>query len=112
MRLFCAYKIVFGAAWTEQDPAKKKEIIDKAAKNGQEKFISRFNKILEANGGLFVGSSITWADIVVASTIDFSEKFWNVPLTDGYPAVKQLLDTVFNAKGIKEWIAKRPVTKM
>lgn len=87
-------------------------IIENAVKTGREKFISRFNAILEANGGHFVGSNITWADIVAACTIDFDEKMWNVSITEGYPAVKKLLETVFSAKGIKEWIAKRPVTKM
>ncbi|KAG4076973.1 hypothetical protein HA402_015960 [Bradysia odoriphaga] len=102
----------FGPAWVEQDPAKKKEIIDNALKTGQEKIISRFNTMLQTNGGHFVGSNITWADIVTACTIDFNEKLWNISVTEGYPAVKKLLDTVFSANGIKEWIAKRPVTKM
>ncbi len=99
-------------AWGEQDPAKKKEIIDKALATGREKYISRFNAMLEANGGHFVGSNLTWADILVAVSIDFYEKLWDISVTDGFPAVKKLLDTVFSAKGIKEWIATRPVTKM
>lgn len=103
---------VFGAAWTEQDPTKKKEIIDKALVTGREKFISRFNVMLEANGGFFVGSNLTWADIVVATSIEFYEKLWGISIAEGYPAVEKLLNTVFNAKGIKEWIQTRPVTKM
>lgn len=103
---------MYVAAWGEQDATKKKAIIEKATADGREKYISRFNSMLEANGGFFVGSKITWADIMVANSIDFSEKLWEVSITDGYPAVKKLLETVFTAKGIKEWIEKRPVTKM
>lgn len=103
---------MFVGAWAEKDAAKKKEIIAEAAKNGREKYISRFNTILEANGGFFVGSSLTWADIIVANSIDFAEKLWQIPISEGFPAVKKNLETVFSAKGIKEWIEKRPVTKM
>lgn len=87
-------------------------MIDKALATGREKYISRFNAMLGANGGHFVGSSITWVDIFVATYIDFYEKLWDISITEGFPAVQKLLDTVFNAKGIKEWIATRPVTKM
>lgn len=103
---------MFRGAWVEQDPDKKKQIIADAAKNGREKYISRFNTMLEANGGFFVGSQLTWADIIVANSIDFCEKLFQVSITEGYPAVKKNLDSVFSAKGIKEWIEKRPVTKM
>lgn len=103
---------MFSGSWVEQDPAKKKEIIAGAAKNGREKYISRFNTMLEANRGFFVGSQLTWADIIVANSIDFCEKYFEVSITEGYPAVKKNLEAVFSAKGIKEWIEKRPVTKM
>lgn len=106
------FRSVFAPAWVEQDPVKKKEIIDKAVTTGREKFISRFNSMLEANGGFFVGPGLTWADIVVANSIDFYEKFWDLSIAEGYPAVQKLLQSVFTANGIKEWIEKRPVTKM
>lgn len=103
---------MFVGAWYEKDEEKKKLIISDAVKNGREKFISRFNRMLEANGGYFVGSQLTWADIMVANSIDFMEKCWGVQIAEGFPAVKKNIQTVFNAKGIKEWIEKRPDTKM
>ncbi|KAJ6643345.1 Glutathione S-transferase [Pseudolycoriella hygida] len=106
------FSLLFSGAWTENDPEKKKVIVEKAAADGREKFISRFNAMLEANGGFFVGSKITWADIIVVNAIDFMEKLWGLNIAEGYPFVKKLMENVFNADGIKEWIEKRPDTKM
>lgn len=103
---------MFQGAWYEKDEEKKKAVISEATKNSREKFISRFNSILEANNGYFVGSQLTWADIIVANSIDFMEKIWGVQIAQGFPAVEKHFQTVFNAKGIKEWIEKRPVTKI
>lgn len=103
---------MFNRAWYEQDEEKKKVIIEEAVTNGREKFISRFNSLLEANGGYFIGSEITWADIFVANVIDFNEKWWNVQIAEGFPAVQKHIQMVFNAKGIKEWIETRPDTKL
>lgn len=110
--IFFLLNAVFSGAWGEKDADKKKEIIDTATKNGREKYMKRFNAMLEANNGHFVGSEITWADIVVANAVDFSHKLWNNNVAEGYPAVQKLIQTVFAAKGIKEWIAKRPVTDL
>lgn len=109
---FSVFRAVFNRAWYEHDEEKKKVIVEEAAKNSREKFISRFNSLLEANGGYFIGSALTWADIIVANAIDFNEKCWNVQIAEGYPAVQKHLQMVFNAKGIKEWIEKRPDTKL
>lgn len=87
-------------------------IINDATKNGREKIISRFNSVLEANGGYFVGSQLTWADIIVVNTIDLYEKIFGAEIAQGFPGVQKLLQNVFGAKGIKEWIEKRPETKM
>jgi len=106
------FVMLYKDGWTTKDEEKKKEIINEATKNGREKFISRFNATLEANGGFYVGSQLTWADIIVANAIDFPEKFWGVQIAEGYPAVQKHLQTVFTAKGIKEWIEKRPETRM
>ena len=101
-------------AFQEQDPSKKAELLKNCVENGKTKFLSVFDALANGNqnnGGYLVGHSLTWADIMVANYIYFIEQAFDVQLLDGLPALQKLVETVFNAKGIKEWIAKRPVTK-
>lgn len=106
------FRVVFEKAWYEHDEEKKTEIANEAAKKGREKFVSYFNAVLSANGGHLVGQQLTWADIYVAFTLEYYETLFGAPVLANFPAVEKLVDTVLNAKGIKEWIAKRPVTKV
>ena len=98
-------------AFHEQDETKKAELVKTLSESAKQKFLTVFNRLAEQNGGYLVGNSLTWADIMVANCIYNLESILEIQLLDDLPALKKLSDTVFNAKGIKEWIAKRPVTK-
>ena len=76
-----------------------------------DRFLNKFNALAEKNGGYLVTNGVTWADIVVAYQIDYIQQLFGAQLvSDDLTALKQFLDNVFNSKGIKEWIAKRPQT--
>ena len=103
-------------AFQEQDASKKAELLKNLVENGKTKFLSVFNRLANENlnnGGYLIGNSLTWADIMVVNCIEGIEKALNVQLLDGsLPALQKLRETVISAKGIKEWMAKRLVTKL
>jgi glutathione S-transferase len=95
-------------ALMEKDETKKAELIATLKNETFPKFLSVFNKLIEANGGFLVGKRFSYADFAVASTVDIFADHLGKNLFDNYPAFKAHFDSVFNAKGIKEWVAKRP----
>ena len=101
----------FTPIFSEKDETKKLEMTKAAAATVTERFLKKFDALVEKNGGYLVNNSLTWADISVAHIIDQIERIMSIKLiSDDMPGLKKLADNVFNAKGIKEWIAKRPQT--
>ena len=77
----------------------------------KERFLKRFDVLAEKNGGYLVSNNLTWADLAIAHVIDHIQRVFSVQLLDDdLPALKKFFDNVFNEKGIKEWVAKRPET--
>jgi glutathione S-transferase len=75
------------------------------------KYFGKWNETLEKNNGLLVGSGFSYVDFAIASFVElFSGKLGGTIL-DKYPALKAHQLKVFAAPGIKEWVAKRPVTE-
>jgi len=73
------------------------------------KYLSKFNKIIEANGGNFlVGNGFTWADVYLCHFVPYMETFYNIKLTGGYPAVKKLVERFQADPRIKKWHANAP----
>ncbi len=73
-------------------------------------YMGKFNKIAEANGKWLVGKNITWADVFIAHMITVGENRSKIPLAEGYPAVKKLLDDFYSVP-LKKWISQRPQTE-
>lgn len=95
---------------TEKDEVKKAEKGKKLKEETQPFYLSKFNEILEKNGKYLVGSKLSYADIYVAHFIQNTLTV-EPQLLESYPALKSHQDTVFNTPGIKEWVARRPVTQ-
>jgi len=95
----------------EADAAKKTEGQAKLASETFPFFCKRWSAILEKNGtGYLVGNKLSIADLHVASYLQiFSET--SPDLLKEFPHLQKHQAAVFNAKGIKEWIEKRPKTQ-
>lgn len=103
---------VFSGAWREDNPINKKKIIDHGIEAGRERYLKNFNNLLGTSGSYFFGSKLTWADIMVANAVEFVQKVWCADIAANFPLVLKHQETVHETKGIKEWIAKRPLTKL
>jgi glutathione S-transferase len=100
--------------YLEKDPEKLQEKKIEITKLVREKYFGKFEDILKANGdsGRLVGKSLTWADIYLAHVLNNAEIVNDIKLlSDDYPALKKLSETVFSVPQIKAWIEKRPKTR-
>jgi len=76
------------------------------------KFWDVFEKIAKANGGkCLLGKSLSTADIYLAFCMDHIQLLIGVDLTEGYPNIKNVTETVLSSPKIKAWMEKRPKTK-
>jgi len=97
--------------WTEKDEAKKAELTAKLIQDTVPKYFGKWNEILEKNSGFLVGKKFSYADFAIATGIEFFNSKFGPAVLDQYPALKAHLASVFAAPGIREWVAKRPVTE-
>ncbi|KAF7287673.1 glutathione S-transferase S1-like [Rhynchophorus ferrugineus] len=94
----------------ESDPEKKEALKKKIYEEEYPFYLSRFNSIVDKNGGFAVGSQTTWADFVFATTLSSIEKR-NAGVLKPYPALTNLIERVHNLPAIKKWLEIRPVEK-
>ncbi|ENN72265.1 hypothetical protein YQE_11126, partial [Dendroctonus ponderosae] len=92
----------------EPDPIKREEIRARVTKEELPFYLSKFEKIVQENGGFSVGSDITWSDLVFAVLLDQFESMYGKTALNGYPSLKGLKDKVHNIPGIKSYLEKRP----
>jgi glutathione S-transferase len=104
----------FMPLFMEKDPEKLQEKKTEITKTVREKYLDKFEVILKANGdsGRLVGNNLTWADIYLYQVLSNVEMVYDVKLlSDDYPALKKLSETVVSVPKIKDWIEKRPKTR-
>jgi len=95
-----------------EDAKEKEEKLKEYLKTLKSRFLDVFESIVKTNGGKhLVGGSLTWSDVCLAYLMDHFQKLLGVDVTDGYPNIKNVKDTVMNTPTIKAWIEKRPNTK-
>jgi glutathione S-transferase len=102
------------ALYGEQDEKKKAAIKEAFIKEGVQPYLQGLERKLKENPSgqnFLVGASPTWADFVAAVALDNLVGMDNTVL-DKYPLLKAHNNGVHELKGIKEWLAKRPVTQM
>ena len=101
--------------YKEKDEAKKEELQKVCHEQTLPNAMKVLTGILTDNGGkFFVGTSLTWADIIVA---DFLHNFKlrggdGVKLLDEFKALKGHMESVMALPNIKKWIETRPETTM
>jgi len=74
------------------------------------KFLIKWSEISTKNGGFLVGKKLSIADFCVASYLQIFDEILDNELVPKYPEIGAHLNRVFNAPGIKEWVASRPKT--
>jgi len=94
----------------EKDEAKKAELIEKVKTETFPKFLTQWEKVLNANGGFLVGKKFSYADFAIANSLDIFNGMLGGYIFEKYPTMKKHSESVMSAKGIKEWVAKRPKT--
>lgn len=95
---------VVEALLKEKDETRKAMLIKKNKTEILPKGLEMLEKILADNGGqFFVGSSLTWADIVVADFLQGWVKDVAVPRN-----LKNHLNFVMNLPNIRKWVETRP----
>jgi glutathione S-transferase len=87
---------------------KKEELKQKLWDETVPLYCNTWNKALVKNGGYYVGKRLSYADIALAAVLDLHLNA--VGVADKYPLLVTHYKTVQNLPGIKEWVAKRPVT--
>jgi len=100
------------AMFGEKDEAKKNALKETFVKEQIKPYLQGLERKLQENEGkeYFVGSKPTWADFAVVVALDNVVGMEN-SILDTYPGLKAHSARVHELKGIKEWIAKRPVTQ-
>jgi len=106
---FMDYVTEFQGYFRESDADKKKELMKNILEVTTPKFLGKFDKILEDNGGLYlVGKSLTWTDFQVHHLLKYFEEFCKISLYNNYPALKKGMENFYNIPQIKNWVATRP----
>jgi len=95
----------------ETDADKKKEGETKLRGETFPFYCGKWSGILEKNGtGYLVGNKLSIADLSVGNYLQiFGEVYPGI--LDSFPALGKHQAVVFNAKGIKDWVEKRPKTQ-
>jgi len=106
----------FGGEWRAimqaQDDTKKAELMKKMKEETLPFYMGKYQKIVQDNGGKWmVGKNITWIDIVLAHYTTMIMNRTKMPIVDGFPVIKKLLDDVYSVPQIKKWISERPDTE-
>jgi len=71
-------------------------------------YLTRFNKIVEANGGNYlVGKRLSWVDLYLVNFIQIWEDNLDSKLLSSYPALTKLKSNVLSIPAIKDWVADR-----
>ncbi|GMR44801.1 hypothetical protein PMAYCL1PPCAC_14996, partial [Pristionchus mayeri] len=78
----------------------------------RDKFFGILEKLAKDNGnnGHFVGSSLTWADLLIADHVK-TVSIHLPSFLDGFPTVLDTVKKIESTPKLKEWIEKRPDTK-
>ena len=73
-------------------------------------YLPRLEAIAKSNNGHLAAGKLTWADIYFVALLDYLSFMVGKKLIADCPTLLKLEEKVLNLPGIKEWVAKRPVT--
>ncbi|XP_058795325.1 glutathione S-transferase-like [Phymastichus coffea] len=102
-------RIKVNAAWYEKI-AESKVRQQQVAEEMTELFIDRLEDLVKCNGGHLVGGKLTWADIMLASTLELINFRMGRDVIEKAERLKALRENVQAVPAIKAWLEKRPKT--
>uniref|UniRef100_A0A1Y1L6P0 glutathione transferase n=2 Tax=Photinus pyralis TaxID=7054 RepID=A0A1Y1L6P0_PHOPY len=73
-------------------------------------YMERIEAIVKKNNGHLAVGKLTWADLHFVGVLDYLNYMIGKNLIADYPSLQAMEKNVLNLPGIKEWVAKRPVT--
>jgi len=98
--------------WFEQDPSKKQEIKKEFLEIIAPRYLNRYSKVLEGNGGKhLVGSGLTWADLFITVFLELFEDTVDKSILKSYPILEAYKKSVYSIPQIKKSIETRPPYK-
>jgi len=103
-----------GAFIFEKDEEKKKSLKNEFFGTELPNYLTKMTALLKENSGgqgFFVGDKLTYADISMYTLGDFMARLGDKTF-DKFPEIKAHHERVCEISGIKDWIKKRPETKM
>lgn len=75
-------------------------------------YLEKLDTIAKENNGHFALGKLTWADFYFTAVLDYLNHMTKYDLTEKYPNLKKVVDTVLSIESIKKWIEKRPKTDL
>ena len=73
------------------------------------KYLGRFSKIVEDNGGKYlVGDGITVADVYLCYFLAYWEKFFKLDFTSGFPVIQNMIKQFESNPKIRNWHETSP----
>lgn len=96
--------------YRETDPEKQQEMGRAFFEETLVPHMAKIEEILQKNGGLLVGKSVTWADIMYYAFFANAVAKFPETLKDS-PHLKALMDRIEQNPNIKRYLATRPVTE-
>ncbi|KAK7864595.1 hypothetical protein R5R35_003186 [Gryllus longicercus] len=95
----------------DSDPDSKEKKKEPLFKETIPYYMPKFEELAKKNSGYFVNGKLTWADVYFVAILDYLNFMVGKDLVEEYPTLRALRTTVLELPGIKEWVAKRPVTE-
>ncbi|EEB14151.1 glutathione S-transferase, putative [Pediculus humanus corporis] len=96
----------------DTNPTTKAPKLEPLQKETVPYYLKRLDKIVEENGGYFVGGQLTWADLYFVAVSDYLQKMAELDFFSDYPNLQSLKNKVVNIPQIKKWIEKRPADNL
>ncbi|KAK5639828.1 hypothetical protein RI129_010639 [Pyrocoelia pectoralis] len=94
----------------ERDSTKKENLKKALLEETLPYYLERFEPLAKSKGGYLAVGKLTWADIYFVATLESLCPSMGKNLIENCPTLQNLQKRILNLPGIKEWIAKRPVT--
>lgn len=94
----------------EKDEAEKEKLKTKFAEDAETNFLPKFEALVTSEGG-FLGSEVTWADVVFFNAMNFPFYLGIEMDFSKFPKLKGVRERTENNPKIAAWIKKRPESK-
>lgn len=95
-----------------EDPVLQQQLKETLINEIVPRYLERFEKIVENNGGYLANGRLSWADLYITAIGESLLGYSGKPnLYEGHPHLKALFEEVQSLPGIKEWIKKRPISQ-